>query len=73
MNDKTNNASRREFIKKLAYIPPAVVSLTVLPAFQASGSGWNGNDHPQPSNNTLGGNMERRFHFDRVGRHGNHR
>ena len=44
-----NNRSRRDFIKKLAYMPPAIASLTVLPAFQASGSGW-GNRRPNGNN-----------------------
>jgi hypothetical protein len=42
MND--TNHSRRKFIKKMAYIPPAIATLTVLPAFHANGSGWEQND-----------------------------
>jgi hypothetical protein len=53
------NRSRRKFVKKMAYIPPAIVTLTVLPAFHANGSGWeqHGNngvgngDDPQPPGN----------------------
>lgn len=37
--DKPND-SRRAFVKKLLYTPPAIATLTVLPAFQAAGSGW---------------------------------
>ncbi|MBI5462520.1 MAG: hypothetical protein HY941_10080 [Gammaproteobacteria bacterium] len=39
---KSRQASRRDFIKKLAYMPPAIATLTVLPAFHASGSGLTG-------------------------------
>ena len=50
-NEKeTGGQSRRDFLKKLAYMPPAIATLTVLPAFQASGSGLTrpngGNPHP---------------------------
>ncbi|MFN2308585.1 MAG: hypothetical protein ABR553_02460 [Gammaproteobacteria bacterium] len=38
---KNHDKSRRAFVKKLLYTPPAIATLTVLPAFQASGSGWN--------------------------------
>jgi len=37
---KQTNQSRRKFVKKMAYIPPAIATLTVLPAFHANGSGW---------------------------------
>ncbi len=37
---ETSNKSRRDFIKKLAYIPPAIATLTVFPAFSATGSGF---------------------------------
>ena len=33
------NESRRRFVKKALYIPPAIATLTVLPAFAQSGSG----------------------------------
>ncbi|MBI5462521.1 MAG: hypothetical protein HY941_10085 [Gammaproteobacteria bacterium] len=62
MDSKTemNSTSRREFVKKLAYIPPAIVSLTILPAFHAAGSGLTGprgnngvgnGEDPQPPGN----------------------
>lgn len=40
------NESRRRFVKKALYIPPAIATLTVLPAFAQSGSG-------QPENGTV--------------------
>ena len=44
---KQRNESRRRFVKKALYIPPAIATLTVLPAFAQSGSG-------QPENGTVG-------------------
>lgn len=35
---KSHNPSRRDFVRKAAYIAPAVVTLSVLPAHQAVGS-----------------------------------
>lgn len=31
-------ASRREFVKKAAYVPPAILTLAVAPAYAKSGS-----------------------------------
>ncbi len=51
------NSSRRDFVRKVAYIAPAVVTLSVLPAHQAVGSVRNGNNgvgngvDPQPPGN----------------------
>lgn len=36
--EKPVNASRREFVRKAAYVAPAIVTLSVLPAHQAVGS-----------------------------------
>ena len=44
--------SRRDFIRKAAYIAPAVVTLTVLPAHQAIGSVVNGGTTPPPVEET---------------------
>ncbi len=38
-NKKVTQESRREFVKKMAYIAPAVVTLTALPSFASAGSG----------------------------------
>jgi len=35
---KQTNQSRRDFVKKAAYVAPAIVTLSVLPAHQAVGS-----------------------------------
>jgi hypothetical protein len=38
-SEKPENSSRREFVRKAAYVAPAIVTLSVLPAHQALGSG----------------------------------
>lgn len=40
---KINN-DRRSFIKKAAYVAPAIVTMTAIPSFASAGSAWNG-DH----------------------------
>ena len=56
---KQANESRRRFVKKALYIPPAIATLTVLPAFAQSGSGQPENgpqveqDNLQVSQNTV--------------------
>ena len=45
--------SRRKFVKKIAYVTPVIATLTVLPAFHASGSGWEP-DRQQHGNNGIG-------------------
>lgn len=56
---KSTDQSRRAFVRKAAYLAPAIVTLSVLPAHQAAGSAWgtrgnngvgNGDD-PQPPGN----------------------
>lgn len=43
MHDKT----RREFIKKVAYVAPAVVTLAAIPSFASAGSArYPGNNYP---------------------------
>lgn len=39
------NSGRRSFLKKTAYVAPAIVSLTALPSFAAVGSGYRAKDH----------------------------
>lgn len=54
---KQHNPTRREFVRKAAYLAPAIVTLTVLPAHQAVGSIRKGNNgvgngvDPQPPGN----------------------
>ena len=41
MNKNTEtNQNRRDFIKKAAYIAPAVLTIAAVPAFASSGSGY---------------------------------
>lgn len=56
MSNSGNNESRRSFIKKAAYIAPAVLTLKAIPAFAKQGSvrGNNGVGNgldPQPPGN----------------------
>jgi len=44
---KQANESRRRFVKKALYIPPAIATLTVLPAFAQSGSGQPNGAEPE--------------------------
>ena len=67
-NTENNSKSRRAFIKKLAYMPPAIATLTVFPAFHASGSGLvrvrgnngvgNGIDGQPPGNPPINDGLE---------------
>ena len=50
------NQSRRKFVKKLVYMPPAIATLTVLPAFHASGSGFEQNGRPHGGHVVHGNN-----------------
>lgn len=37
-NESDHNPSRRNFIKKLAYVPPAVLTFGVTPSYATTGS-----------------------------------
>jgi len=37
-NTSKHEPSRRKFIKKLAYVPPVVMTLTVVPSYATTGS-----------------------------------
>ena len=53
MSNSENNESRRSFIKKAAYIAPAVLTLKALPSFAGKGSNngvGNGIDNQPPGN-----------------------
>ena len=45
--------SRRAFLKKVVYVAPVVLTLTAVPAFAGSGSGYNrgGGENNQGENN----------------------
>ena len=61
MNEDNNksgvDSSRRGFIKKLAYIPPVVMTLSATPSYATIGSGRNCKDgeHQYSDNNYSGG------------------
>ena len=44
----TNN--RRDFLKKAAYVAPVVLTMTAVPAFASSGSGYGPPDNRPPDN-----------------------
>jgi hypothetical protein len=39
--DRRHDESRRQFVKKAAYIAPAIVTLRAVPSLASSGSAWN--------------------------------
>lgn len=42
------SSERRSFLKKTAYVAPAIISLTALPSFASVGSGYRPKDHDNP-------------------------
>jgi hypothetical protein len=38
MTEKKVQASRREFVKRAAYVPPAILTLAVAPSYAKAGS-----------------------------------
>jgi hypothetical protein len=47
MRDSKSSQSRRSFIKKAAYIAPAVLTLKAMPAFASNGSRQGPKPKPQ--------------------------
>jgi len=43
-NESGHNPSRRNFIKKLAYVPPVVLTLSAVPSYATTGSPRSGTD-----------------------------
>ena len=43
--DEPQMQSRRDFLKKAGYVAPAVVTLSAVPAFAGSGSGYTSDRH----------------------------
>ncbi len=58
-----HNPSRREFVKKIAYTAPVIMSLNALPAFAKSGSYLPSKSHREHREHHFGRNL--RFHFFR--------
>jgi len=48
MNDTQNTVSRREVLKRAAYVTPAIVTLAAVPAFATKGSGKPGRGSGKP-------------------------
>ena len=40
MGDHNDDPSRRAFVKKAAYVAPAIVTLEAMPVFASNGSDW---------------------------------
>ena len=47
--------NRRDFLKKATYVAPVILTMTAVPAFASSGSGYGGN-HQGQNNNDQGQN-----------------
>ena len=75
MSDNSyHDSSRRNFIKKLAYVPPVVMTLNAVPAHATTGSNRcdrnnEGGNHSGGSNYEGGNNHSGGFNF-RGGNHG---
>ncbi len=48
--------SRRKFVKTVAYVAPAIVTLSAIPSFASAGSGYN-----RDSRHSYGGHHHRSF------------
>ena len=46
-NESKKISGRREFLKKGAYVAPLIVTLTAVPAFAGTGSGYGGGGQGQ--------------------------
>jgi len=56
MGNVTHDPSRRRFIKKMAYVPPAVLTLTAVPSYATTGSQRSGNGDDDSQEEGGGGN-----------------
>ena len=58
----TANPSKREFLKKAAYVVPAVLTLKAAPAFASAGSGYkNGKKHGKDHKKDYNKNNKSRY------------
>ena len=37
------DTNRRNFVRKATYVAPAIITMTAIPSFASSGSGWSAN------------------------------
>ena len=61
-NDSGHNPSRRKFIKKLAYVPPVVLTLSAVPSYATTGSPRSNGKIVDKKNTTKGGGRRGWFH-----------
>ena len=63
MDNKTVDLKKRKFVQRASYVAPVILTLTAIPSFASSGSGWNrprrgnegvgnGEDPPPPGHST---------------------
>jgi len=55
--DKSNNSidqKKRAFVKKAAYVAPAIVTMAAIPSFASAGSGYSQRPGPQLSSFSSG-------------------
>ena len=51
VTEKTEvDRDKRKFLKKAAYTAPAIITLTAIPSYASSGSGWT-REHRHPGRN----------------------
>jgi len=53
MPEQDPTAGRRNFLKKTAYLAPAIMTLKVAPSFAAAGSGYTTTNNTTTSTTTL--------------------
>jgi hypothetical protein len=61
-----HDPSRRKFIKKIAYVPPAILTLSAVPSYATTGSPRN--NHDDDNHHHKGGNKH--SNDSRKSRHG---
>lgn len=64
----TNNIdmNKRKFVRKAAYVAPAIVTMAAMPSFASAGSNFSGNDIPGYGN---GGGLNRPTSFETIRTH----
>jgi len=56
-----NQESKRDFLKKAAYVVPTILTLKAIPTFAGSGSGRYEREHPPVYDGPESGNREWKF------------
>ena len=55
MDNKTVDLKKRRFVQRTAYVAPVILTLTAIPSFASSGSGWN---RPRRGNEGVGNGID---------------